>query len=157
MAIEIERKFLVKSDDFIRMAKTAHRITQGYICAESGKTVRIRIKDEKGYITIKGKSTDDGLSRFEWEKEIPLDEARQLMTLCGEALIDKTRYIVPFGRHTFEVDVFYGANKGLTLAEVELTKPDETFEIPSFLGEEVTGNRQYYNSELMKSPYNTWG
>ena len=147
MAQEIERKFLV-TGDYRSSAISSSRIAQGYICSEQGRTVRIRIRDGRGYLTIKGPSTDNGLSRYEWEKEIPLEDARDLM--------NKTRYLVPFAGHTFEVDEFYGDNEGLVVAEVELSAPDEPFERPSFLGREVTGIRRYYNSQLMQRPYRSW-
>ena len=156
MAQEIERKFLVKDDSFKDMADSSSRIKQGYICSMRGRTVRIRIRDEKGYITIKGPSDKGGISRYEWEKEIPLNEANDLMNLCEPGQVDKTRYLVPFGKHVFEVDVFYGENEGLVMAEVELTSADEYYEKPTFLGEEVTGDVRYYNSFLMKKPYKTW-
>ncbi len=152
---EIERKFLV-CGDFKAEATGAVRITQGYICSASGKTVRIRIKGDKGYITIKGPSSRSGAGRFEWEMEIPVEEARELLKLCETGLIDKTRYLVPKGRHTFEVDEFYGDNDGLTVAEVELGSEDEEFERPSWLSTEVTGDRRYYNSALTKNPYKNW-
>lgn len=155
MAQEIERKFLV-TGDYKSSAVAASRIAQGYICSEQGRTVRVRIRDDRGYLTIKGPSTDNGLSRYEWEQEIPLGDARELMRLCPGGIIDKTRYLVPCGEHTFEVDEFYGDNEGLVVAEVELRSPDEPFERPAFLGREVTGDRRYYNSQLMKCPYRTW-
>ena len=156
MAQEIERKFLVKNESFKEMADSSSRIKQGYICSMRGRTVRIRIRDEKGYITIKGPSDKAGMSRYEWEKEIPLDEAEELMTLCEPGCIDKTRYLVTCGKHVFEVDVFYGENEGLIMAEVELASEDEPYEKPAFLGEEVTGDVRYYNSFLMKQPYKSW-
>lgn len=156
MAIEIERKFLVKNLDFKEMAESASRIAQGYICSGRGRTVRVRIRDGKGYLTIKGPSGNEGLSRYEWEKEIPMDEAVELMRICEPGMIDKTRYLVPFGNHVFEVDEFYGENEGLVIAEVELETEDEPFEKPDFIGDEVTGIVKYYNSFLMKFPYKTW-
>jgi CYTH domain-containing protein len=155
MAQEIERKFLVKGE-FKSEAYSQSHIVQGYISSARGRTVRVRIRDEKGYLTIKGASNDSGTSRYEWEKEIPLEEARELMKLCEPGVIDKTRYLVKSGRHTFEVDEFYGENEGLILAEVELASEDEAFEKPQFIGEEVTGDRRYYNSILMKQPFTTW-
>jgi adenylate cyclase len=155
MAQEIERKFLVKGE-FKSEAYSQSHIVQGYISSARGRTVRVRIRDEKGYLTIKGASNASGTSRYEWEKEIPLNEARELMKLCEPGVIDKTRYLVKSGCHTFEVDEFYGENQGLILAEVELTSEDELFEKPQFIGEEVTGDRRYYNSTLMKQPFTTW-
>lgn len=156
MAIEIERKFLVKGDSYKELAYSSSRIVQGYICSARGKTVRVRIRDDKGYLTIKGPSSSDGLGRYEWEKEIPLDEARELMKLCEPGMIDKTRYLVRSGIHTFEVDEFYGENEGLVVAEVELSDENESFEKLDFIGDEVTGVVKYYNSFLMKQPFKSW-
>ena len=156
MALEIERKFLVKADRYKTMAYSASRIAQGYICSSRGRTVRVRIRDEKGYLTIKGPSDSQGLGRYEWEKEIPIQEAQELMRLCEPGMIDKTRYLVKSGRHVFEVDEFYGENEGLTIAEVELESADESYEKPDFIGEEVTGDVRYYNSFLMKNPFTSW-
>ena len=156
MAQEIERKFLVKDSSFKELAFSSSRIAQGYICSSRGRTVRVRIRDEKGYLTIKGPAGENGLSRYEWEKEIPLDEAQELMTLCEQGMIDKTRYLVQSGNHVFEVDEFYGENEGLVVAEVELSSENESFEKPDFIGEEVTGIAKYYNSFLMKFPYTKW-
>ena len=155
MPREIERKFLV-TGDFRQDACDSFRLVQGYISTDPDRTVRVRIKGEQGFLTIKGRSCADGLSRYEWEKEIPLAEARELMALCGPEVIDKTRYLVPFGGHTYEVDEFYGSNQGLILAEIELGDEQETFLKPSWLGEEVTGNTRYYNSMLMKCPFIKW-
>ena len=156
MAQEIERKFLVKDSSFKELAFSSSRIAQGYICSSRGRTVRVRIRDEKGYLTIKGPAGENGLSRYEWEKEIPLDEAQELMKLCEPCMIDKTRYLVQSGNHVFEVDEFYGENEGLVVAEVELSSENESFEKPDFIGEEVTGIAKYYNSFLMKFPYTKW-
>ena len=156
MAQEIERKFLVKDSSFKELAFSSSRIAQGYICSSRGRTVRVRIRDEKGYLTIKGPAGENGLSRYEWEKEIPLDEAQELMKLCEPGMIDKTRYLVQSGNHVFEVDEFYGENEGLIVAEVELSSENESFEKPDFIGEEVTGIAKYYNSFLMKFPYTKW-
>lgn len=156
MAQEIERKFLVKDNSFKELAYSFSRIAQGYICSGRGRTVRVRIRDEKGYLTIKGPAGENGLSRYEWEKELPLDEAKELMKLCEPGMIDKTRYLVRSGNHVFEVDEFYGENEGLVVAEVELSSEDEAFEKPAFIGEEVTGIAKYYNSFLMKYPYTKW-
>lgn len=152
--MEIERKFLVDGD-FHAEESHSYRITQGYICPQSGRTVRVRRRDEQGFLTIKGPSFDGGISRFEWEKEISLDDVQQLMTLC-ENVIDKTRHIVPFGGHIFEVDEFYGDNEGLVVAEVELQSADEEFLKPEWLGREVTGENRYFNSQLVKNPYKNW-
>lgn len=155
MAQEIERKFLV-TGDFKSEAFSQSRIVQGYISSARGRTVRVRIRDEKGYLTIKGASNESGTSRYEWEKEISLEEAEELMKLCEPGIIDKTRYLVRSGQHVFEVDEFYGENDGLIVAEIELGSEEESFAKPAFIGEEVTGNVRYYNSQLMKKPYKTW-
>ena len=154
--MEIERKFLVRGDDYKRQAYSSSRIKQGYICSGHGRTVRVRLRDDKGYLTIKGPSLDGGLSRYEFEKEISQDEAGQLFRLCEPGIIDKTRYLVRSGQHTFEVDEFYGDNDGLVMAEVELSQPDEPFEKPDFIDKEVTGDRRYYNSHLRQYPYSLW-
>jgi len=156
MAQEIERKFLVKDDNYKQLAYDSSRIQQGYICSARGRTVRVRIRGERGFLTIKGPSRDGGLSRYEWEKEIPLQEAEELMLLCEPGMIDKTRYLVQSGKHVFEVDEFYGENEGLVMAEVELASENEAFERPDFLGEEVTGDVRYYNSFLMRTPFTRW-
>lgn len=153
--IEIERKFLVCSDAYKHRAHQSFHIRQGYICS-SGRTVRVRIRDNQGFLTIKGPSLDGGLSRYEFEKEITLAEAEQLFRLCEPGIIDKTRYLVASGQHTFEVDEFYGENEGLVMAEVELSSPDESYEKPDFIGKEVTGDRRYYNSHLRRYPYQQW-
>ena len=156
MALEIERKFLVLDDSYKHEAFSKSHILQGYICSGRGKTVRIRIRDDRAYITIKGPSLDGGLSRYEFEQEIPLDDARQLMKLCEPGTIDKTRWLVKSGRHTFEVDEFFGDNEGLVMAEVELAYEDEPYEKPDFIGKEVTGDRRYYNGHLRSNPYKMW-
>ena len=156
MALEIERKFLVLDDSYKHEAYASSRIRQGYICSDRGRTVRIRIRDEHAYITIKGPSLDGGLSRYEFEQEIPMDDAEKLMTLCEPGIIDKTRWLVKSGQHTVEVDEFHGENDGLIMAEVELSNPDEKPILPHFIGKEVTGDRRYYNSQLRCHPYSTW-
>ena len=156
MAIEIERKFLVTDDSYKALAYHSDRIAQGYICREGGNSARVRVRGDKGYITIKGPSRDGGLSRYEWEKEIPVQEAWELMRLCNGATIDKTRYLVRCGAHTFEIDEFHGDNEGLTVAEVELSDADELFEQPDFIGKEVTGEKRYYNSSLTRLPFKYW-
>ena len=153
--MEIERKFLVKGD-FKSEAFKATRITQGYLCSVPERTVRVRVKGDKGFITIKGIGDESGASRFEWEKEIPVAEVQDLLKLCEPGIIDKTRYLVKAGEFTFEVDEFYGENEGLTVAEVELPDENALFERPEWLGEEVTGDKRYYNSMLMKNPYKNW-
>ena len=156
MAIEIERKFLVNDESYKEMAFKSDRIAQGYICRQGGNSTRVRVRGDKGYLTIKGPSIDGGLSRFEWEKEIPASEAWELMKLCPTPIIDKTRYLVEFEDHVFEVDEFYGDNEGLVVAEVELSAIDEEFKKPPFLGKEVTGDGKYYNSSLSRFPYKCW-
>ena len=157
MAQEIERKFLVRGD-FRKEVFDSSRIAQGYICSASGRTVRVRIRAEKGYLTIKGPSGKDGLSRFEWEKEISLEDAQDLLKLCEMPPIEKERHLVrnSDGVHVWEVDEFHGANEGLIIAEIELSREDEPFCKPDWLGEEVTGERRYYNSSLSKKPYSNW-
>ena len=155
MAQEIERKFLVDGD-YKSEASASQRIVQGYLSSIPERTVRVRIKGEKGFLTIKGIGSASGASRYEWEREIPAKEAEELLALCEAGVIDKTRHLVPSGPHTFEVDEFHGDNDGLVVAEVELGSEDEDFERPAWLGEEVTGDTRYYNSQLMKQPYKDW-
>lgn len=154
--VEIERKFLVLNDDYRRLAVSHSRIRQGYICSGHGRSVRVRTRDNQAFLTIKGPSVDGGITRYEFEKEITVAEAEELFRLCEPGFIDKTRWLVPSGRHTFEVDEFYGDNEGLVMAEVELSAPDEPYEKPSFIGQEVTGDRRYYNSHLRNYPYKDW-
>jgi CYTH domain-containing protein len=155
--LEVERKFIVVGD-FKNIATNSTRITQGYIASGNGRTVRVRIRDDKGYLTIKGPSNKAGLARFEWEKEIPLTEAKALMTICEPGIIEKTRWLVPSpdGRHIWEVDEFWGDNEGLIMAEIELVSEDDTFEKPDFIGKEVTGDRRFYNSHMRQYPYKLW-
>lgn len=155
MAQEIERKFLVQGE-YKSYAYAHSHIVQGYISSARGRTVRVRIRDEKGYLTIKGASDTAGMSRYEWEKEIPLDEARELMTLCEPGVIDKTRYLVKSGDHVFEIDEFYGDNEGLVMAEVELGEESEVYEKPNFIGIEVTGDKRFYNSHMLAFPFKLW-
>lgn len=154
--MEIERKFLVRNADYKRRAHKSFRICQGYICSEKGRTVRVRTRDDQAFLTIKGPSYDGGLGRYEFEKEISMDEARELFKLCAGGFIDKTRYLVSSGKHTFEVDEFYGDNEGLVMAEVELAAQDEPYEKPDFIGDEVTGDKRYYNAHLLRNPYKMW-
>ena len=154
--IEIERKFLVKSSAYKAEATLKTRITQGFLNTDKVRTVRVRIKGKQGFLTVKGASGPNGLSRFEWEKEILKSEAEALLELCEPNIIDKIRYEVPFGNHLFEVDEFLGANEGLTVAEVELKHETEAIKKPLWLGNEVTGQIAYYNSQLSKKPFNTW-
>ena len=153
---EIERKFLVRGDDYKRLAYSHSHIKQGYICSGHGRTVRVRQRDDHGFLTIKGPSENGGLSRYEFEKEITLDEAEHLFKLCVPGIIDKTRWLVKSGNHVFEVDEFHGVNNGLVMAEVELNFENEPYEKPDFIGEEVTGNRLYYNSSLRAYPFSQW-
>jgi len=154
--LEIERKFLVKKGGaYKRAAFSSSHIQQGYIPSETA-TVRIRLRDDKAYLTIKSKSADGGLSRYEFEKEILPDEARELLKLCQGGVIDKHRYLVRSGNHVFEVDEFHGDNDGLVMAEVELASKDESFEKPSFIGPEVTGDRRFYNKHMLRFPYVLW-
>jgi len=155
MAQEIERKFLV-TGPIQASATKATRITQGYLSSVPERTVRVRIKGDKGFVTVKGIGNASGASRFEWETEIPVADAEAMLGICEPGVIDKIRYQVPVGGHTYEVDEFHGENEGLTVAEVELSSEDEAFEKPSWLGEEVTGDVKYYNSMLMKHPYTRW-
>ena len=154
--MEIERKFLVKGSDFKQQARSSSHIQQGYLCSGKGKTIRVRSRDDKAYLTIKGPSLNGGLSRYEFEKEITLDEANHLFQLCEPGIIDKRRYLVDYEGHTFEVDEFYGDNEGLVMAEIELNAPDESFKKPDFIGTEVTGDRRYYNAHLRQNPYKLW-
>lgn len=157
MNIETERKFLVRDDSFKSEAVRTLRIKQGYIAHDAGRTVRVRIADDKGFLTIKGPSMNGGVSRFEWEREIPLQDAEDLMLLCKDGKIDKTRFIIPTANgRKFEVDEFYGDNEGLVMAEIELGSEDEAYERPSWLGDEVTGDKRYYNSHLLLYPFKGW-
>jgi CYTH domain-containing protein len=154
--IEIERKFLVKSEEFKALAFAKNEIYQGYLNSNPERTVRVRIKGNQGYLTIKGKGNETGMSRLEWEKEIPVDEAKMLLNLCESGVISKVRYEVKFGNHVYEVDEFFGENEGLILAEIELQSEEEVFEKPHWLGEEVTNNEKYYNSYLSNNPFKNW-
>jgi len=154
--VEIERKFLVKSDDFKEQAFRQNNIAQGYLSSIPERTVRVRIKGNKGFITIKGIGQQGGMSRFEWENEIPLGEAQELLKLCEKGKIEKTRFEVQSGKHIFEIDEFYGENEGLVMAEIELESETESFEKPDWLGEEVTNDKRYYNAYLSKNPFKSW-
>lgn len=154
--IEIERKFLITSQDFKKEAFTQNRIKQGYLSSVPERTVRVRVKADRAFMTVKGASNDSGLSRFEWEKEITLEDANQLLLLCEKGVIDKTRFEVKKGKHIYEIDEFYGENEGLIMAEIELNSENENFEKPSWLGKEVTSDNRYYNSYLSKNPYKNW-
>lgn len=149
---EIERKFLVTSEAFKTQVTEKHEIIQGYLCREKGKTIRVRIQDEKAFLTIKSSLLREGIARFEWEREIELSDAQELMKMCSNPII-KTRHIIPAPdykgeKRKWEVDVFYGHKTGLVLAEIELGDENEPFEKPEWLGEEVTGNPQYYNANM---------
>jgi CYTH domain-containing protein len=156
LMIEIERKFLVTSDAFKTESFKQTRIIQGFLNTDPERTVRVRLKGEQGFLTVKGKSTDDGLKRFEWEKDISKTDAEALLNLCEEGVIDKIRYEVKKGKHVFEIDEFFGNNSGLIIAEVELDHENDSFKMPHWLGKEVTGNIKYYNSQLSQTPYKTW-
>lgn len=150
---EIERKFLVTSGDFKTQASVKNRIVQGYLNSHPERTVRVRIKGDKGFLTIKGKGSESGTTRLEWEKEISVTEAELLLPLCEQGIIDKIRYEINFGKHVFEVDVFSGENEGLVIAEIELSSESESFEKPDWLGKEVTGDERYYNAYLSNHPF----
>lgn len=155
MAQEIERKFLVQGE-FKSSAYASERIVQGYLSSVPERTVRVRALGDKGFLTIKGIADKEGVSRYEWEKEIPVSEALELMKLCEPGIIDKVRYFIKCGTHIFEVDEFQGENAGLIMAEIELRFAAEDFERPGWLGEEVTGDKRYYNAMLSKHPYAKW-
>jgi adenylate cyclase len=154
--LEIERKYLVNSEDFKILSRTKHYIKQGFLSTHPERTVRVRVKDRKGMLTVKGSTSKDGTTRFEWEMEIPIDEAKALLKLCEEGIIEKYRYEIPYKNLLFEVDEFLGDNQGLFLAEVELSSADQLVDKPDWLGNEVTGEIRYYNSQLSKIPYSVW-
>ncbi len=156
MPIEIERKFLVNNQSFKKDAYQRNYIKQGFLNSHKKRVVRVRIKDEQGFLTVKGKSNTSGTSRFEWEKEITKAEANELMNLCEKGIIEKYRYLVKSGNHVFEVDDFLGDNLGLVVAEVELSSENENYIAPIWLGKEVTGKEEYYNSNLSKKPFTKW-
>lgn len=154
--LEIERKFLVTSQDFKKEALRKNHIAQGYLNSNPERTVRVRIKGEIGFLTIKGKGNETGMTRFEWETEIALAEAKNLIKLCENGVIDKIRHEVEIGNHTFEVDEFFGDNEGLIVAEIELKSEGEAFEKPTWLGQEVTNDERYYNAYLSNNPFKNW-
>ncbi|MBJ2176300.1 CYTH domain-containing protein [Aureibaculum sp. A20] len=156
MALEIERKFLVVSDAYKKEAFKNLKIIQGFLSSVPERTVRVRIMGDLGYLTVKGICNASGASRYEWEKEIPVNEAKDLLKICEPGVIDKSRYLVKSGIHTFEVDEFYAENKGLVVAEIELSSEEEMFTKPEWLGNEVTGITKYYNSALVNNPYVNW-
>jgi adenylate cyclase len=156
MALEIERKFLVKDSSFKAASFAQKTIQQGYLNSHKNRTVRIRIIDDKAFMTIKGKSNASGTTRFEWEKEMDLQEAKELLQLCEPSLIQKTRFYVKSDQHLFEIDEFFGENSGLVVAEIELENESDSYEKPLWLGKEVTGDEKYYNSQLSKFPFKDW-
>ncbi|MCL4122672.1 UNVERIFIED_CONTAM: hypothetical protein GTU68_032364 [Idotea baltica] len=156
MALEIERKFLVSNDAFKKEAFTSKKIIQGFLSSVPERTVRIRIIDKQGYITVKGIGNASGTTRFEWEKEISFSEATDLLKICEPGVIDKCRFYIKLENHIYEVDEFYGANQGLIIAEIELSSEEESFQKPNWLDKEVTGNKEYYNSSLVKNPFKNW-
>jgi len=156
MSLEIERKFLVKNENFKKEFYQKNQLKQGYLNSDKNRTVRVRISDNRSFLTIKGKSNSTGTTRFEWEKEIDKMEAEQLLLLCEPLIIDKTRFYVKSENHIFEVDEFYGDNEGLIVAEIELSSENESFKKPSWLGKEVTGDKRYYNSSLSKISFKSW-
>jgi CYTH domain-containing protein len=156
MAIEIERKFLVLNDSYKKESYRKLTIKQGFLNSNYNRVVRVRIIGDKGYLTVKGKSSEDGTSRFEWEKEISIEEAVSLLAICEKGVIEKVRYLIKQGFHIYEVDEFHKENEGLVVAEIELSSANENFIKPSWLGKEVTGITKYYNSELSNTPFNSW-
>jgi len=156
MNLEIERKFLVKNDSFKLKAFEKKYLKQGFLNSDKDRTVRVRVLEDTAFLTIKGRSNTAGTTRFEWEKEISVEDAQELMLLTEEKAIEKYRYYIQEGKHVFEVDEFLGENAGLIVAEIELSKEDECFSVPDWLGKEITGDVQYYNSSLSKSPFCTW-
>ena len=154
--IEIERKFLVLNDSYKEKAYNHSHIQQGYLCSNSGRTVRVRIRDNSAYLTIKGPTPEGGLNCYEFEKEITFEEGAQLIRLCEPGIIDKVRWCLKYKGHIFEVDEFFGDNEGLVMAEVELSSENEPVELPDFIGKEVTGDNRFFNSHLRKHPYREW-
>ena len=154
--MEIERKFLVKDNSFIDEAYKKSHIVQGYICSDAERSVRVRIRDDEGFLTIKSATNERGWSRYEFEKPISVSDAEELMKLCLPESIDKVRHYVKAGNHTWEVDVFHGENEGLTVAEIELESEDDVFELPVWVGQEVSGIAKYYNSMLAKHSFSRW-
>lgn len=155
MGVEIERKFLI-SGDYKPDVHCSEEIMQGYLSSDPRRTVRVRVKGDKAYLTIKGLTNGAGLTRYEWEKEIAVHDAKELIELCEPGIIHKVRHYVAYGGKTFEIDEFHGENDGLTLAEIELQSEDEAFDKPLWLGQEVTGDKRYYNSYLTANPYSKW-
>ena len=156
MNLEIERKFLVNNTNFKDLSYKEENLKQGYLNSNENRTVRIRITNYKGFITVKGKSNKTGTTRYEWEKEISKNDAEKLLLLCEPSIIEKKRYFIKNENLVFEVDEFYGDNEGLVIAEIELKNENENFTKPNWLGKEVTGNKKYYNSSLSKNPFKNW-
>ena len=154
--IEIERKFKVVSPEYKELASNSRKIIQGFLNSNKNRIVRVRLTGNEGRLTVKGKSTDDGLERFEWETIISKNDALDLLDLCEKPMIEKSRYDVFHEGKLFEVDEFYGENEGLIIAELELKSKDELFNLPSWIGEEVTGDQKYYNANLITNPYKNW-
>jgi CYTH domain-containing protein len=154
--MEIERKFLVKNKSFIEKAYKKSRIIQGYLCSDVTRSVRVRILDDKGFLTVKSAVDERGWSRYEFETPVPLKDAEYMMQLCQPGQIDKIRHYVGHDNHVWEVDVFYGENAGLIVAEIELKSEDDSFEPPDWVGQEVSGELRYFNLMLTKRPYSTW-
>ena len=151
--MEIERKFLVKNNAFVDKAFKRCHIIQGYICSDAERSVRVRIREDDAFLTIKSASNERGWSRYEFEQPLKMNDAEELLKLCLPRLIDKVRYYIKFSSHTWEVDVFHGENEGLIIAEIELTSEDEQFELPEWVGREVSGDPKYYNMMLAKQPF----
>ena len=156
MKREIERKFLITSNSFKQNISSKYNIVQGYLSTDPSRSVRLRISNSKGYLTIKGRASKNGLSRLEWEKELPIKEANELIALCLPNKIIKTRYKVNYKGHIFDIDIFKGMNEGLNIAEIELNSEEDTFEKPKWLGKEITGIKKYYNSQLCQNPFTKW-
>jgi CYTH domain-containing protein len=154
--LEIERKFLVTNNDFLKETTSSSKLVQGYLNSDKERTVRIRIQEEKAFLTIKGKSSENGISRFEWEKEIKVHDAELLLQLCEKGIISKTRHYVIFEDFIVEVDVFDGENEGLIVAEIELKSEDQNVDLPNWIGTEVTGDKRYYNSYLSANSFKKW-
>lgn len=154
--LEVERKFLVTADAFKQEAFKQNHIVQGFLNTHPERTVRVRIKGDQGFLTVKGVSNKAGTTRSEWEKAISVADAEALLQLCEPGIIDKTRFEIKVGNHVFEVDEFLGENEGLIIAEVELNSENEAFEKPNWLGKEVTGDLKYYNSQLSLNPFKNW-
>ncbi|WP_228852811.1 CYTH domain-containing protein [Aegicerativicinus sediminis] len=154
--IEIERKFKVVSPEYKELASNSRKIIQGFLNSNKNRIVRVRLTGNEGRLTVKGKSTDDGLERFEWETIISKNDALDLLDLCEKPMIEKSRYDVFHEGKLFEIDEFYGENEGLVIAELELKSKDELFNLPSWIGEEVTGDQKYYNANLITNPYKNW-